>query len=107
MKILYEEMRPEEFLESLNKFPVAYLPLGTLEWHGLHMPLGADGLQAKGIMEKIAAKIGGTGASEERGKMFIEKNVELASKNLQEIVKGISFESRSMNYHDVKSLLKE
>lgn len=256
MKILYEEMKPEEFLENLNKFPVAYLPLGTLEWHGLHMPLGADGIQAKGIMEKIAAKVGGivlpmlflgpdyevsvdgkpyygmdyfsfeegksqqlegssyyvekelfvsmldrimqnlaragfkvivahghgpstntfaeqkkiyaekyglqvytlwdlgykekdgimidhaatnetslvlalrpelvdmnklpkdgilvgswgedprTGASEERGKILIEKNVELASKNLKEIVKGISFEPRSMNYHDVKSRLE-
>lgn len=256
MKILYEEMRPEEFLESLNSFPVAYLPLGTLEWHGLHMPLGADGLQSKGIMEKIAAKVGGivlpmlflgpdyetcvdgkpyygmdyfsfeegkaqqlegssyyvekeifvsmldrimqnlaragfkavvahghgpstntfaelkktyaekyglqaytlwdlgykdkegimtdhaaanetslvlalrpelvdmsrlqkdkvpvgswgedprTGASEERGKILIDKNVELASKNLQKIAEGFSFESRSMNYHDVKSLLE-
>lgn len=53
MKILYEEMRPEEFLESLNEFPVAYLPLGSLEWHGLHMPLGADGLQAKSLLKKM------------------------------------------------------
>lgn len=47
-----------------------------------------------------------TGASEERGRILIEKNVELVSKNLQEIVKGISFETRCMNYHDVKSLLE-
>jgi creatinine amidohydrolase len=58
-KVLYEELQPGEFLERVNAFPVAYLPLGTLEWHGLHMPLGADGLQARGVFERIALEVGG------------------------------------------------
>ena len=58
-KILYEELQPAEFVEKINDFPVAYLPLGTLEWHGLHMPLGADGLQSKGFFELVAKRIGG------------------------------------------------
>ena len=58
-KVLYEELQPSEFVERINTFPVAYLPLGTLEWHGLHLPLGADGLQSKGVFERIAYEIGG------------------------------------------------
>ena len=58
-KILYEELQPDEFIEKINPFPVAYLPLGTLEWHGLHLPLGADGIQARGVFERIAYEVGG------------------------------------------------
>ncbi len=29
--------------------PVAYIPIGTLEWHGIHGPVGADGIQDGGI----------------------------------------------------------
>ena len=45
-KVLYEELFPDEFAERIKKMPVAFLPLGTLEWHGPHMPLGADGIQS-------------------------------------------------------------
>ena len=46
-KVLYEELLPEELVQRVQEMPVAYLPLGTLEWHGPHMPLGADGIQSK------------------------------------------------------------
>jgi creatinine amidohydrolase len=39
--------------------PVAYLPLGTLEWHGEHMPLGADALQSTALFELAASRYGG------------------------------------------------
>lgn len=58
-KILYTEMRPNEFEEALAKAPIAYLPLGTLEWHGLHLPLGSDGLQSQGLFCEMAKRIGG------------------------------------------------
>lgn len=58
-KVLYEELLPHEFIERINACPVAYLPLGTLEWHGRHLPLGADSIQAKGVFEKIASEVGG------------------------------------------------
>lgn len=57
--VLYEEMRPDEFIERLNHCPIAYLPLGTLEWHGLHLPLGSDSLQSKGFFKALAERIGG------------------------------------------------
>lgn len=58
-KVRYIEMRPQEFKEAIDRFPVAYLPLGTLEWHGPHMPLGADGIQSEALFLKTAEKVGG------------------------------------------------
>ncbi len=58
-KVLYEELTPAEFQLRLRDAPIAYLPLGTLEWHGLHLPLGADGLQAKGFFQQLATCVGG------------------------------------------------
>ena len=58
-KVLYQELRPGEFAERIAKMPIAYLPLGTLEWHGLHLPLGADGLQSQGLFCEMARRIGG------------------------------------------------
>ncbi|MFH0757216.1 MAG: creatininase family protein [Bacteroidota bacterium] len=58
-KVLYEELTPTEFRERIAKAPVAYLPLGTIEWHGEHLPLGSDGLQSKGFFEMLARETGG------------------------------------------------
>lgn len=57
--VLYEELRPAEFIERINQCPIAYLPLGTLEWHSLHLPLGADGIQSRGVFCRLAEEIGG------------------------------------------------
>lgn len=58
-KVLYEELLPGEFTERVRKMPAAYLPLGTLEWHGPHMPLGADGIQSRELFVRVAEKAGG------------------------------------------------
>ena len=57
--VLYEEMRPETFRARLAAAPIAYLPLGTLEWHGEHLPLGSDGLQSQGFFLELAQRVGG------------------------------------------------
>lgn len=59
MKVLYTELTPQEFRDRLAAAPIAYLPLGTLEWHGEHLPLGADGLQSQGFFQYLAREIGG------------------------------------------------
>ena len=58
-KVLYEELTPQEFRERLAAAPIAYLPLGTLEWHGRHLPLGSDGLQSQGFFRRLAGEVGG------------------------------------------------
>src|SRR5690625_2427183 len=59
MKVLYSELIPDEFRKRIHDAPIAYLPLGTLEWHGEHMPLGSDGIQSQDFFEKLAKEVGG------------------------------------------------
>lgn len=58
-KVFYAELTPDEFRLRLKEAPIAYLPLGTLEWHGEHLPLGADGIQSSGFFELLARRVGG------------------------------------------------
>jgi creatinine amidohydrolase len=57
--VFYAELTPAAFRRRLNAAPIAYLPLGTLEWHGEHLPLGADGLQSSGFFSALAGEVGG------------------------------------------------
>ncbi len=58
-KVLYIDLTPAEFRARLAAAPIAYLPLGTLEWHGEHLPLGSDGLQSQGFFVELARRAGG------------------------------------------------
>jgi creatinine amidohydrolase len=58
-RVLYEELTPSEFRKRLKDAPVAYLPMGTLEWHGEHLPLGSDGIQSSEFFKLLATKAGG------------------------------------------------
>lgn len=58
-EVEYARLTPAEFRKRLGEAPIAYLPLGTLEWHGEHLPLGADGLQARGFFLHLAREVGG------------------------------------------------
>ena len=57
--VRYEDLLPHQFRLRLAGCPVAYLPLGTLEWHGEHLPLGSDAIISHGLMIKAAEKLGG------------------------------------------------
>ena len=58
-KVLYEELTPKEFRVRMASAPIAYLPLGTLEWHGEHLPLGSDVIQPLEFFQEVAAEAGG------------------------------------------------
>jgi len=58
-KIRYDELLPHEFRKRLAERPIAYLPLGTLERHGEHMPLGSDAILSEGLMLECARQLGG------------------------------------------------
>jgi len=57
--VLYHRLRPSQVIERRKACPAAYVPLGILEWHGHHNPLGADGLQAEALAVMAARKGGG------------------------------------------------
>jgi len=58
-EVRYHMLRPHQIVERRRAFPVAYLPIGTLEWHGVHNAVGADTLQAEGLAILAARKGGG------------------------------------------------
>ena len=58
-EVRFARLRPARLIERRNARPVVYIPLGTLEWHGLHNPLGADGLQAEELAVRCAPLGGG------------------------------------------------
>jgi creatinine amidohydrolase len=57
--VRFEESRPAQVAELIESSPVAYVPLGALEWHGEHGPLGLDGVKAHHICERAAERTGG------------------------------------------------
>jgi creatinine amidohydrolase len=54
-----EFLRPHEIRSALASCPVVYLPLGTIEWHCEHLPVGLDALTAHGVCLRAAAAYGG------------------------------------------------
>ncbi|MBK8504013.1 MAG: creatininase family protein [Saprospiraceae bacterium] len=35
------------------------MPLGAIEWHGLHLPIGLDSMTSHGICLRVADRVGG------------------------------------------------
>jgi creatinine amidohydrolase len=52
-------LHPRDFRRRLKDRPVAWLPVGTLEWHGFHLPIGFDGVKAELLSVKAAEHVGG------------------------------------------------
>jgi creatinine amidohydrolase len=57
--IQFELMKPGEIIEEKKLLPLVFLPVGPLEWHGPHLPLGTDPLIAYEVSLRIARDIGG------------------------------------------------
>jgi len=58
-KVRYEEMLPHEIVAERIKNSIAYLPIGTLEWHGEHLAVGNDALKAHALAIRAAERGGG------------------------------------------------
>jgi creatinine amidohydrolase len=56
---LFEQLRPDDLEEILAQAPVAYVPLGTFEHHGWHLPIGFDGVKAYALCRRTAERTGG------------------------------------------------
>ncbi len=50
----FATMFPDDMRARLETRPLLVMPLGTLEWHSYHAPLGLDGLVAQALSERIA-----------------------------------------------------
>ncbi len=55
----FEHLRPAEIVAEMQQRPLIFLPVGPLEWHGPHLPLGTDPLVAHRVALRVAARVGG------------------------------------------------
>jgi len=51
-----EEVAGFEIVEEVSGHPLAILPLGSMEFHGPHNPLGVDSIIISGVAERVAAR---------------------------------------------------
>lgn len=58
-EVSLDRLGPRDIAAALAARPVVYLPLGTIEWHGEHLPVGLDALTAQGICAGAARRDGG------------------------------------------------
>lgn len=55
----YHELGPDELADVMRATPIAFWPLGLIEHHGWHLPIGYDGIKAERICVRIAEQTGG------------------------------------------------
>ena len=58
-EVRYERLLPHQIVEAREACPLAYLPIGTVEWHGEHNATGLDSLKAHALCVLAARKSGG------------------------------------------------
>lgn len=103
-----EHLRPEEILDEQKKISLVYLPVGPVEWHSYHMPLGTDALNAQEQARAMAAITGGVVAptlfigTEPPADETMLKNLHVPHKE-EEYIVGMDFPNTtlpSMYFHE-------
>ena len=55
----YPYLAPSELKARLTQSPILYLPIGSLEWHNEHLPLGTDTFHAIELGRRLCRQLGG------------------------------------------------
>tara|TARA_R110002111_G_scaffold104592_2_gene162553 strand:- start:248 stop:934 length:687 start_codon:yes stop_codon:yes gene_type:complete len=55
----FERLRPHQIRTALAEKSTIWMPLGTIEWHCEHLPVGLDALTAHGLCLRAAEQGGG------------------------------------------------
>lgn len=115
-KVQYESLLPHEVIAAREAKPLAYLPIGTIEWHGRHNPLGLDTLKAHELCIRAAQAGGGLAMpplwwGEHREIQLMESNpdfrepiahaMQLPPENFQRGYMGKSIEQQAHFYNDL------
>jgi creatinine amidohydrolase len=58
-EVRLERLRPAEIEAALARAPIAWIPLGALEYHADHLPNGTDGITGHGVLVRAAQRLGG------------------------------------------------
>jgi creatinine amidohydrolase len=58
-EVRFQLLRPSQIVAERARCPLILLPVGPLEWHGPHLPLGTDPLNAQEVALRLAREVGG------------------------------------------------
>ena len=58
-EVRLDRLRPAAIEAAIARAPVAWVPLGALEYHAPHLPNGTDGLTGQGLLVAAAQRVGG------------------------------------------------
>lgn len=58
-EVRFDRMVPTQVVARREARNLAYLPVGSLEWHGPHMPFGTDYMTVAYLAEEAAGRFGG------------------------------------------------
>jgi creatinine amidohydrolase len=58
VKIHLAEFRPQELQAHVASHPLVLVPIGTIEWHASHLPVGVDGLLSLAVCDALARRTG-------------------------------------------------
>ena len=53
----FEELLPHEILACTKDASIAFLPIGSMEWHGPHMSMGMDTAHAYAVALGLAQQV--------------------------------------------------
>ncbi|UCE45302.1 MAG: creatininase family protein [Methanobacteriota archaeon] len=57
-KLNIDELTSEDFSAIVKRNPIAILPMGAVEEHGSHLPLGTDSFQCEEVVNRLAKEFG-------------------------------------------------
>jgi len=90
----FYEMLPEEIINARDASGCAFIPVGPIEWHSFHLPVGTDALIAEQICILVAENVNGVyfkplnlGTDEYRG----EKNLKQWGFDKNDVIFGMNF----------------
>lgn len=58
-EVRLDRMHPADIDAAMARAPIAWIPLGALEFHADHLPNGTDGLTGHGLLVRAAQRVGG------------------------------------------------
>lgn len=58
-EVRLDRLRPAGIDAAMARAPIAWIPLGALEYHADHLPNGTDGLTGHGLLTAAAERLGG------------------------------------------------
>ena len=99
----YEWMHPEELIARRRQCPLVIVPIGPLEYHGPHLPLGTDAINASRVAHAVCHRLGKgvvrpvltIGTERERPPELVES----LGLEADSYVVGMDFPSRLWNSH--------